>query len=424
MIKLSKYSVIKECGKNKILFNTLSLGLLELNEEYSKKLEELLNGNDLFPDLKKNLEIGGFISDDSENLQLLKYLNYKSRYQKDTLALTIAPTMECNFKCTYCYEEGCRYNTMKQEIKEQLLMFVENSMNNIKNLDITWYGGEPLLQIKTIEYLTTEFRKLCEKYNVNYHASIISNGYLLDRKMAQRLSELDIKNVQITLDGPKEIHDSRRMLLNDKGTYDRIIENITHINDLIFVSIRMNIDETNKHNAYKVLEDLKERGLSKKVFIYVAQVDDVNNSNLTKLCTVSEEFGSFEIEFLKKARQYGFDNIKLPHMNIAICGAVMENAFVIDPLGNLYKCYNTIGRADERVGHISDGNFIGKNLFKWMNYNSFNSECNECNVQPICLGGCPYQRLQSGKHNCNKVKYNIEDLIGLYRDKIKNNVVE
>jgi uncharacterized protein len=85
-----------------------------------------------------------------------------------------------------------------------------------------WYGGEPLLAIDTIDYLTQEFLKLCGD-KVKYTAAMVTNGYNLNKDNVNRLKKLKVKRVQITIDGPKIIHDERRKLSNGKGSFDKII---------------------------------------------------------------------------------------------------------------------------------------------------------------------------------------------------------
>lgn len=414
MKKLSRYTIFKEVEDKGILFNTLTLGLLELNKEYCNKLKLTLENKAEYEDLNENLYKGSFLETELDERELMKHVHLNNKFQEKTLGLTIAPTLRCNFKCSYCYEEGVRYNTMNDETKELLIDFVKGYSKNIDSLQITWYGGEPLLEIETIEYLTKKFKEICNENNIAYNASIISNGYLLDETMALRLKELEVGNVQITLDGTQKVHDSRRMLINDEGTYERIMANICDISDIMKVSIRINIDKTNIDEADQILLELKSNGLNEKVHVYVAQVDDVNNAKLTSYCTLTEDFGEFELRFLNKALELGFDIVRLPIVNLSGCGALMKNMYVIDPLGNLYKCWNTIGRQEERIGKLGENLVITNNLLKWMNYNPFNNECNECIVQPLCMGGCPYQKQTSGQHKCNTCKYNLDDIVLTY----------
>ena len=99
----------------------------------------------------------------------------------------------------------------------------------MEKLVITWYGGEPLLAIEPIEELTYKFKEICKQFNIEYSASIITNGYLLTESVCDMLLELDITDAQITLDGNAKIHNSRRPLANGGNTYDTIINNLEKI---------------------------------------------------------------------------------------------------------------------------------------------------------------------------------------------------
>lgn len=102
---------------------------------------------------------------------------------------------------------------MNDETANGIVNLVRNNANTINMLGVTWYGGEPLLEVNRIENLTKAFKEICNKNNVKYQANIVTNGYLLDKKMILRLIDLDITSIQITLDGTKEYHDQTRYLI-------------------------------------------------------------------------------------------------------------------------------------------------------------------------------------------------------------------
>ena len=103
---------------------------------------------------------------------------------------------------------------------------IEKHLGGVKYLSVAWFGGEPLVGMPVIESLSQRIIALCKEKNVQYSASIITNGYLLTKEVAEKLKEYHVRSAQITVDGPKEIHDTRRPMANGQGTYDVIMEHL------------------------------------------------------------------------------------------------------------------------------------------------------------------------------------------------------
>ncbi|UNT57323.1 radical SAM/SPASM domain-containing protein [Lysinibacillus capsici] len=416
-MKLSKFNIEEELGDNLVIYNSLSSGILMLNEEYSNsyktfKKTGVCDRNDLIAEFKR----GGMIVDDDINeVEALNVASLNSRFNTNVLGLTIAPTLKCNFACPYCFEEGYRQNSMDELAKAKVIEFVKRKTDNISSLTVCWYGGEPLLQLKTIEHLTNEFKNNL-KDNMSYTSSIVTNGYNLTKKVALKLKELDITRAQVTVDGPPDIHDKRRVLLNGQGSFERIFENIKNTHSIITISIRINVDKTNINRVDEILDYLENNGLKNKVSFYLACVEDSANSCTNPDCFETKEFSIEEIGFYKRALNRGFNSIYIPSSNIGICGAVSNNSYVIDPKGDLYKCWNEIGRAEEKVGDVFNGVKYNEKMTKWLLYNPLSntdSKCANCTVLPVCFGGCPYITMKEKEGQCSSIRYNARHIISL-----------
>ena len=419
-LKLSQFNIEKMNDNKLLLFNTLSQGLLELDEENIEEYEKLKQGISENQDLMNILSQGSMlVPQNVEEIENIKLINNIIKFDKSSLNLTIAPTLECNFACTYCYEKGKRYNTMNEETIEAIVKYVEEKATDIQNLSICWYGGEPLIQLPIIETLTEKFKKICGA-DIKYNAIMVTNGYLLDVEKARKLKELSVDTLQITLDGTKEIHDKRRFLVDKSGTFDEIINNVKECCEVINISIRINLDKSNSNQSIQLLDLLEDPKLKNKVSFYVAQVDDINNTCSNTSCLNDSEFSQVEIEFYKKAWERGLYRFSFPSFNACFCGAITFNNYVIDPLGDLYKCWNTIGYKEMNLGNVFDGIKMNENLTRWINYNQYNSKCSGCNVFPICNGGCPYHSLTAGENKCRSFKYNHTDIIDLFYQQKKN----
>ena len=201
-MKYSYFNILsKKTPDNKfILYNTLSGGVIQLNEQYANLFK---NGNqedwEMDQAFLKNMTTGGFlIADNFDEKKFISDTNYSTNNEIEYFNYTIAPTLNCNFHCVYCYEEGHRYHTMSETTINQTIKYINDKRtNSTQGLSIAWYGGEPLLHPEIIEKITNGIR-----IDENYNAIIVTNGYYLDGKMAEFLKKMGVIHAQVTLDGP------------------------------------------------------------------------------------------------------------------------------------------------------------------------------------------------------------------------------
>lgn len=294
---------------------------------------------------------------------------------------------------------------MSNSTQDTLVDFIKNYYSNISTLFIGWYGGEPLLFLSTIENLTKKLTTALP--NVHYSSTIVTNGYLLDRNTAQILNKCHVSMAQVTIDGSKSDHDSRRVPADKTPTYDKIFENISSVIDLLDISIRCNIDKTNAKKAIELLDSIEYWGLKNQVHFYLAPVDNINDSCTSQCCLTIEDFSENESEFITTAVDRGFILDTTPSSNLSICGAVSLNSFVVDPRGRLFKCWSDIGYNERSVGTIFEPPILTPNLINWLSYEPVNPECEKCFAYPVCLGGCPNKRTSPLETRCVSYRYNV-----------------
>ena len=412
---LSKYNILTTIDNKLIIYNTLSNGVLALNSEYTKAFNDLVeNGSTDKNDLEEELRKGGMLySEDFDELEKILILNKISSYNESSLSITIAPTSSCNFKCSYCYEKGIDYKTMSNETQNKLIEFLKYNYKNLSSIGVCWYGGEPLLSLNIIESLTNRIKEELDP-NLKYLASIVTNGYYLNRETAEKLRDLGINQAQVTIDGSKKSHDNRRILHDGSPTFEHILNNIKNSYDLIDISIRMNIDKNNIDDMDEILDYLDKNNLKNKVGFYLATVDNINDTCNDCTCISKKEFSKEEIAFYEKAISNGFYCNRIPNGSVQGCGAISYNSLVVSPDGNLYKCWDDIGRKNKSIGSIYSGIEMNNNLIKWLSYNPIHdSECRECKFFPVCFGGCANIAFEKNSKNCATIKYNVEDTINL-----------
>jgi uncharacterized protein len=317
---------------------------------------------------------------------------------------------------------------MSDDVQKLLIEFVTKNIGRYKNISVSWYGGEPLLAYHTIINLSKELIKIAEENNVEYNSNMVSNGYLMTKEKAETLKEVaKLRNVQITLDGIKEIHDRNRPLIDGQGTFDVILQNIKDISDILNISLRINISKENFGELFKLIDLLKKGELLKKVHIYIAPVYSMENTESSKIqymCLSKSDFADIEIKFLKYLLEKKIDIGNFyPFSRLVVCGAVSSSSFVIDPEGYLYKCWDFIGNKKYSIGSLKSGiNTKNKEFLKWVNWEIPN-KCTNCNLLPICQSGCASETFYNDE--CTTRKYNIMQILQLfkkYRDLSANTV--
>ncbi|OSA77077.1 hypothetical protein B2H86_02740 [Clostridium botulinum] len=438
--KFSKYNHKIKLNGDIYLYNALTggFGKVEKNNiEYINNcnFNEDTIPNDIYKDEKfiSSLIEGGFIVyKDLDEINLINTIHNTSRFgNKSSLGITLLPTTNCNFRCTYCFEKYNNYpnKIMSAKIIDKTLKFIDDNLENNASLTISWFGGEPLLEFGTIKKMQSEINNMASKRNVTVSSGIITNGYLLTEDISNQLVKLGITTAQITLDGSKEFHNKKRKLKNGMGTYDKIISNILKANSNLHIPIRINIDKNNIDNMDMFLDSLKESGIcdKKNVFIYFAIVRDYDTSKscISPNCFNVKEFSNEELKLYRLAYKKGIHNARISiNPNIPSCGAVSPNTFVIEPDGTIQKCWNLIGNSSCAIGHLLyEENEYRKyqflsNQYKWYSWQGYNKdECKNCNILPLCMGGCPYydifekELFVNNNYSCSTLKYNLDETL-------------
>lgn len=429
-MKRSRYNIFNEYYDNKekvIAYNSMTNALALMSKENYDKfinsdIENLKCDNDFYDKLVK----GGYLVDDDFNeLTYLSYCLLRDRYSTKALGLTIAPTIDCNFNCIYCFQKDGKDNLyMSKNVQDNIITFIKQQANNIEDLSIVWYGGEPLLNMQAIEYLSENILEVCEKNNVRYYAYMVTNGYNLTEEIVKRLRELQVLGLQVTIDGTEKIHNERRPLVGGQGTFRQILKNVKvaaeHIED---ISLRINVDKENINETSNLIKYLMENDISKCAKIYLAPVDNTNECYENNLCLEQKSFSDLTLDIyddLVENEGYS-EKINYPRLITNSCIADTINGLLIDPTGLLYKCWCDIGIEDMAIGSLNpeDTERYNRTLFnEYMMYDATKDEiCKECDLLPICMGGCPRKRID-GTNRCTMFKTDLDKKLQWMADKL------
>src|SRR5262245_25706830 len=253
-MRVSRYNRFTDASDGMVIaFNAMTGALASLSREQLPIVEKFLSAPDGVGEsdeerkLRQDLIMGGFLLEDQfDEISLLKTRSRTQRFQTTSSSVTIALTSKCNFRCPYCFEDVANGETAHGEIFDAIGKYVITKIEGgLRELYVTWFGGEPLLCMHSIEKLAADFYDSCQEYGCGYSSMVRRNGYLLTRDVAERLKAARVAQIQITIDGPEDIHDGRRFLAGGKGTFRRIVENIKNCCDVLPIGIRVNVDSGN-----------------------------------------------------------------------------------------------------------------------------------------------------------------------------------
>ncbi len=318
-------------------------------------------------------------------------------YNQTILPLTIAPTTACNFDCPYCFEPKIHPQTINEQTIGQIEEFVK-SHKLVDSIDLTWYGGEPLLafdKMRTIYSMLTAN----DMPKINSH-SIITNGYLINDEIIEFFKISNLNTIQITLDGIKAHHDATRCLKkSQKPTFNIILDNIDKIISClpkVHIDLRVNINKQNYTDFIELFHYFKQKyPTSTAINVYPGLIRE-ETSDKCSMCHSSFKSRDL-VELYSIFKENGINTALFPQKRHKGCMAHMLNAYIIGPEGEIYKCWNDVSNPDMVIGNINTIKLNGgARLIKFMTQAiPFNDVCKECQVFPLCDGGCSYLRYRN-----------------------------
>jgi uncharacterized protein len=335
-------------------------------------------------------------------------------YRNDVLDLILLASEDCNFRCSYCYEEFKR-GTMLPSVREGIKKLIEKRAPNLRHLTIGWFGGEPLYGFKAIEDLGPFFAEITSRYSIQFVSHMTTNAYLLTPDVAEKLLAWKVFFYQVTLDGMRAQHDKKRPARDGSGTFDTIISNLRALKqreEKFRVRLRVNYDYENYPHLEELLSLLEDTFEHDPRFIVafhaVGKWGGANDENLT-VCPLDEGKAMRErLRHLAISKGLGTPGT-LRDMNGAgknVCYAARPYNFTIAADGKVMKCTVALDKHDYNiVGQVTpDGEFNlnVENLARWVEP-SFESDpvCQKCVLLSTCQGiACPLARIQTNTRPC------------------------
>ncbi len=319
-------------------------------------------------------------------------------------ALCLHVSHDCNLRCKYCFASQGDFkgerSLMSLEVGKRALEFLIKNSGNRRNLEVDFFGGEPLMNFDVVKELVYYGRELEKNNNKHFRFTITTNGVLLDDDKIDFINE-HMDNVVLSLDGRKSVNDNMRKTVNDQGSYDIITSKFKALIDRrkdkdyyvrgTFTSYNLDFSQDALH--------LYNEGFKKISIEPVVTSPDVDyalrEEHVEDILNEYEKFSKDYIEIKKMDKEFLFFHFMidlnqgpcLAKRSIG-CGAGSEY-MAVTPTGELYPCHQFVGNEKFKLGDVFNGvNKVDiRDEFKKANvYNK--SECNNCWAKFYCSGGC------------------------------------
>ncbi len=395
---LSRYTRLFSREKRFFLFNAESLYFSEI----ARELYDILIGtkwSELPDDLMKTLRHKRVIIPNDE--EYIYYYDSKTRFLTDAysskaMSLIIAPTTNCNFQCPYCFEPKASPKSMSKEVEDKIIDYV-NNQKHIEFLNLTWYGGEPLLMADEIDRL---YDRLCTETEKKIgYQEVITNAYLINDRVIDIFKKINLKRIQISIDGIECNHNKTRYIKGSKApTFHRIEQNIECLAKAmpdLLISLRVNINKANFDDFVTIYEKYQTEDWQKNIYPYPGLIREDKEDGCS-LCQSSYTVSDI-IPLYRTFASKGVNVDFFPHLAGKGCMLQRSSSFIVGPEGELYKCWNDVSDASKVVGSIMDNELRQyPRLMRYMHEcGPFDERCKQCKILPICDGGCGMQRYRN-----------------------------
>ncbi|MBQ8316802.1 MAG: thioether cross-link-forming SCIFF peptide maturase [Lachnospiraceae bacterium] len=376
----------------------------EIATEIKNKYKDLYSDEDIadaYSDICELKEAGQLFTEDVYKDVVIDFKKRKTVVK----ALCLHIAHDCNLACQYCFADEGSYNghpreLMNYEVGKQALDFlIENSGNRV-NLEVDFFGGEPLMNFDVVKRLVEYGRMREKEAGKNFRFTLTTNGVLLNDEIIEFCNK-EISNVVLSLDGRKEIHDLMRPTRNGKGSYDVIVDKFKN-----FVEKRGDksyyVRGTFTRNNLDFTEDFKhmvDLGFKEISIEPVVSPDEcpysIREEDIDRICEEYDKLALDIIERHKAGKPITFFHYMLDlnggpcvYKRLSGCGSGTEY-LAVTPQGELYPCHQFVGIDGFKLGDVYNG--IEKTElveeFKLCNVYA-KDKCKDCFARFYCSGGC------------------------------------
>ena len=319
-------------------------------------------------------------------------------------ALCLHIAHDCNLACRYCFAEEGEYHgrraMMSYEVGKQALDFLIANSGNRKNLEVDFFGGEPLMNWKVVKDLVAYGRSQEKIHNKHFRFTLTTNGVLLNDEIME-FANKEMDNVVLSIDGRREVHDFMRPFRKGAGSYDLVVPKFQKFADSrgqkkyyargTFTRHNLDFSKDVLHLADLGFEQISvEPVVADEKEEYALQWEDV-----PKICEEYDKLAKEIIKREKEGRGFNFFHFMIDltggpcvYKRLSGCGSGTEY-LAVTPWGDLYPCHQFVGEEKFLMGNVWDG--VQKpeirDAFKECNVYA-KEKCRECFARFYCSGGC------------------------------------
>ncbi len=355
---------------------------------------------DAYSDICELAGAGQLLTDDC-------YADIAKQWNKQSVvkALCLHIAHDCNLRCKYCFGDTGEYKggrcLMSAETGRKAIDFVIKSSGARRNIEIDYFGGEPLMNFDVVKEITEYAKEQGKLHDKNFRFTITTNGLLLDEDKQKYINE-NMSNVVLSLDGTKETNDRVRYRVDGSGSYDTIVpkfQRLAESRDQDNYYVRGTFTAYNVDFAKDVIH-LADLGFKQTSVEPVVAPDSEDYALKPEhLPKIFEEYDKLTEEYVKRYREgNGFNffhfMVDLDQGPCAIkrlsgCGAGHEY-LAVTPQGDIYPCHQFVGNEKFKMGSVYGGDELDRDIVKYFeNSNVYTKEkCKNCFAKFYCSGGC------------------------------------
>lgn len=368
--------------------------LKEYPDVGNEELEEL------YEDLEEMRENGTLFTEDTYKEGVI---DFKQR-QTVVKALCLHIAHACNLSCRYCFAGEGEYHgdrsLMSFETGKKALDFLVKNSGSRRNLEVDFFGGEPLMNFDVVKQLVAYGRSLEEPYDKHFRFTLTTNGVLLDDEIIE-FANREMDNIVLSIDGRKSVHDHMRPKKNGEGSYDLILDKFKKVAESRGQN-KYYVRGTFTHYNLDFVEDvlhLADEGF-KQISVEPVVADPsepyaIREEDIPEICEGYDRLAKEMIRREKEGKGFNFFHFMIDltggpcvYKRLSGCGSGTEY-LAVTPWGDLYPCHQFVGNEKFLLGNVEDGivNTEIRDEFKLCNVYA-KEECRDCFAKFYCSGGC------------------------------------
>ena len=350
-------------------------------------------------------------------------------------AMCLHVAHDCNMRCGYCFADDGAFSGergfLTTETGKKAIDFLLEKSGSRRNLEIDFFGGEPLINFDVVKDLVAYGRKREQEFDKNIRFTITTNGMLLDEEKEDFINR-NMDNVILSIDGRKDVNDRMRKTAAGAGTYDQIVSNFKRFTKRrdglyyvrgTFTAYNLDFVKDVKHLADLGFENVSvEPVVTDEKMEYAIREDDI-----PEILNEYDKLADVYLDYARNGKQFAFFHFNMDLeqgpcviKRVSGCGAGTEYV-AVSPEGDIYPCHQFVGEEEFKLGNLYDSEFNNHLYDRFNKTHIYNkSDCLNCWAKFYCSGGCHANAYHANKDlntpytiGCEMEKKRVECSIGI-----------